>query len=192
MNLEVRVWTSSSHVGCFSACCSSVTDSENIKRHRAKHKYFLILVFVLVFFLDRSRESSEFDSSAFEHVFVGESRGKSPILGMHNWIQFYLQVYLSLVLITLKSPTYSEKINTKKVKIIQFPYSAIHHWLKTNSHNYLGKTRKCWLQRVHSKRNSKCILPSVILVQYSFSYRIKLSTTFYPFYEHCIQHYSDT
>lgn len=39
----------------------------------------------------RSRESLEFDSSAFEHVFVGESRGKSSVLGMHNWIQFYLQ-----------------------------------------------------------------------------------------------------
>ena len=39
----------------------------------------------------RSRGSREFDSSAFEHVFVGESRGQNSVLGMHNWIQFYLQ-----------------------------------------------------------------------------------------------------
>lgn len=39
----------------------------------------------------RSRDSRDFDSSAFEHVFVGESRGKTSVLGMHNWIQFYLQ-----------------------------------------------------------------------------------------------------
>ncbi len=31
------------------------------------------------------------DSSGFEHVFVGETRGKDSVLGFHNWIQFYLQ-----------------------------------------------------------------------------------------------------
>ncbi|CAH8476355.1 unnamed protein product [Heterobilharzia americana] len=30
------------------------------------------------------------DSSAFEHVFVGEHQ-RSKVLGMHNWIQFYQQ-----------------------------------------------------------------------------------------------------
>ncbi|KAK4473545.1 hypothetical protein MN116_002904, partial [Schistosoma mekongi] len=30
------------------------------------------------------------DSSAFEHVFVGEHK-KSTVLGLHNWIQFYLK-----------------------------------------------------------------------------------------------------
>ncbi|CAI2725501.1 unnamed protein product [Schistosoma spindalis] len=30
------------------------------------------------------------DSSAFEHVFVGEHK-KSTMLGLHNWIQFYLK-----------------------------------------------------------------------------------------------------
>lgn len=30
------------------------------------------------------------DSSDFEHVFVGETRGKS-VIGFHNWIQFHLQ-----------------------------------------------------------------------------------------------------
>lgn len=30
------------------------------------------------------------DSSSFEHVFVGEGRG-SEMIGLHNWIQFYLQ-----------------------------------------------------------------------------------------------------
>lgn len=31
------------------------------------------------------------DSSGFEHVFVGETRSGSEIVGFHNWIQFYLQ-----------------------------------------------------------------------------------------------------
>ena len=29
------------------------------------------------------------DSSAFEHVFVGEKRG-AKVLGFHNWIYYYL------------------------------------------------------------------------------------------------------
>ena len=32
-----------------------------------------------------------YDSSGFEHVFVGETRGDSEVIGFHNWIQFYLQ-----------------------------------------------------------------------------------------------------
>ena len=39
----------------------------------------------------RSRESRVYDSSGFEHVFVGETRGANEVIGFHNWIQFYLQ-----------------------------------------------------------------------------------------------------
>lgn len=39
----------------------------------------------------RTRESRVLDSSGFEHVFVGETRGGTDVLGFHNWIQFYLQ-----------------------------------------------------------------------------------------------------
>lgn len=42
----------------------------------------------------RSGRYGALDSSGFEHVFVGETRrskGKSEVLGFHNWIQFYLQ-----------------------------------------------------------------------------------------------------
>lgn len=39
----------------------------------------------------RTRGSRALDSSGFEHVFVGETRGKTEVLGFHNWIQFYLQ-----------------------------------------------------------------------------------------------------
>ncbi|CAH8480182.1 unnamed protein product [Schistosoma mattheei] len=38
----------------------------------------------------RYKRRSPGDSSAFEHVFVGEHK-KSKILGLHNWIQFYLK-----------------------------------------------------------------------------------------------------
>lgn len=31
------------------------------------------------------------DSCGFEHVFVGETRLGKQILGLHNWVQFYLQ-----------------------------------------------------------------------------------------------------
>uniref|UniRef100_A0A8C6TTM6 Uridylate-specific endoribonuclease n=1 Tax=Neogobius melanostomus TaxID=47308 RepID=A0A8C6TTM6_9GOBI len=31
------------------------------------------------------------DSCGFEHVFVGETRNHQKILGLHNWVQFYLQ-----------------------------------------------------------------------------------------------------
>ncbi|NXX67597.1 ENDUA protein, partial [Spizella passerina] len=31
------------------------------------------------------------DSCGFEHVFVGETRHGKEILGLHNWVQFYLQ-----------------------------------------------------------------------------------------------------
>ncbi|XP_051955816.1 uridylate-specific endoribonuclease B-like [Xyrauchen texanus] len=31
------------------------------------------------------------DSSGFEHVFVGETRGGHTVIGFHNWIQLYLQ-----------------------------------------------------------------------------------------------------
>lgn len=39
----------------------------------------------------RTKGSRALDSSGFEHVFVGETRGGTEVLGFHNWIQFYLQ-----------------------------------------------------------------------------------------------------
>ncbi|TNN09279.1 Poly(U)-specific endoribonuclease-B [Schistosoma japonicum] len=39
---------------------------------------------------ERYQRKSPGDSSAFEHVFVGEHKGLE-VLGLHNWIQFYLK-----------------------------------------------------------------------------------------------------
>lgn len=36
------------------------------------------------------------DSSGFEHVFVGETKGQD-VIGFHNWIQLYLQEKLGNV-----------------------------------------------------------------------------------------------
>ncbi|XP_072922837.1 uridylate-specific endoribonuclease B isoform X1 [Hemitrygon akajei] len=45
-----------------------------------------------------SREgSNQPNSSGFEHVFVGETRGGRMVIGFHNWIQFYLQEKLGHV-----------------------------------------------------------------------------------------------
>uniref|UniRef100_A0A3Q0T1Z9 Uridylate-specific endoribonuclease n=1 Tax=Amphilophus citrinellus TaxID=61819 RepID=A0A3Q0T1Z9_AMPCI len=38
----------------------------------------------------RERSGGE-DSCGFEHVFVGESKYGQEIIGLHNWVQFYLQ-----------------------------------------------------------------------------------------------------
>ncbi|XP_052008922.1 uridylate-specific endoribonuclease C-like [Xyrauchen texanus] len=38
----------------------------------------------------RDRSGGE-DSSGFEHVFVGETKFGREIMGLHNWVQFYLQ-----------------------------------------------------------------------------------------------------
>lgn len=38
----------------------------------------------------RTKGDRDLDSSSFEHVFVGETR-KEGMIGLHNWIQYYLQ-----------------------------------------------------------------------------------------------------
>ncbi|MEQ2227414.1 hypothetical protein ILYODFUR_037515, partial [Ilyodon furcidens] len=38
----------------------------------------------------RDRSGGE-DSCGFEHVFVGETKHGKEIMGLHNWVQFYLQ-----------------------------------------------------------------------------------------------------
>eukprot|EP00066_Takifugu_rubripes_P025201 XP_011614467.1 PREDICTED: poly(U)-specific endoribonuclease-C-like [Takifugu rubripes] len=38
----------------------------------------------------RDRSGGE-DSCGFEHVFVGETKNGQEVMGLHNWIQFYLQ-----------------------------------------------------------------------------------------------------
>lgn len=44
----------------------------------------------------RQRGAGE-DSCGFEHVFVGETKGGDEVIGLHNWVQFYLQEKLGHV-----------------------------------------------------------------------------------------------
>ncbi|MBN3322003.1 ENDUC protein, partial [Atractosteus spatula] len=44
----------------------------------------------------RDRSGGE-DSCGFEHVFVGETKYGKEIMGLHNWVQFYLQEKLNNV-----------------------------------------------------------------------------------------------
>ncbi|XP_068595788.1 uridylate-specific endoribonuclease C [Brachionichthys hirsutus] len=43
------------------------------------------------FHLYHRQRNAGMDSSGFEHVFVGETKSGTEIIGFHNWIQFYLQ-----------------------------------------------------------------------------------------------------
>ncbi|KAL7828059.1 hypothetical protein AOLI_G00312110 [Acnodon oligacanthus] len=45
---------------------------------------------------NRDRSGGE-DSCGFEHVFVGETKYGKEIMGLHNWVQFYLQEKLNCV-----------------------------------------------------------------------------------------------
>ncbi|XP_060747095.1 uridylate-specific endoribonuclease B [Tachysurus vachellii] len=54
------------------------------------------------------RGSSRPDSSGFEHVFVGETRGGHTVIGFHNWIQLYLQEKLGHI----DYKGYSIKVNS--------------------------------------------------------------------------------
>ncbi|KAK3517767.1 hypothetical protein QTP70_018340 [Hemibagrus guttatus] len=44
----------------------------------------------------RDRNGGE-DSCGFEHVFVGETKRSKKIIGLHNWVQFYLQEKLNCI-----------------------------------------------------------------------------------------------
>ncbi|NXJ77666.1 ENDOU endoribonuclease, partial [Trogon melanurus] len=48
-------------------------------------------LYVIWFQLYSRKEGDRPDSCGFEHVFVGETRRGKEILGLHNWVQFYLQ-----------------------------------------------------------------------------------------------------
>lgn len=47
-------------------------------------------MFLFVWYFN-SKTFISLDSCGFEHVFVGETKSGTEIIGFHNWIQFYLQ-----------------------------------------------------------------------------------------------------
>lgn len=54
------------------------------------------------------------DSSGFEHVFVGETRGGRTVIGFHNWIQLYLQEKLGHI----DYKGYSVSANSPQVRCV--------------------------------------------------------------------------
>ncbi|NWH60675.1 ENDUA protein, partial [Geococcyx californianus] len=55
------------------------------------HANFKNQLYDIWFQLYARKEGDRPDSCGFEHVFVGETRHGKQILGLHNWVQFYLQ-----------------------------------------------------------------------------------------------------
>lgn len=54
-------------------------------------RLFRSQLYVVWFRLYSRQRQFGLDSSGFEHVFVGETKSGSEIIGFHNWVQFYLQ-----------------------------------------------------------------------------------------------------
>ncbi|KAF7661061.1 hypothetical protein LDENG_00269160 [Lucifuga dentata] len=54
-------------------------------------RQFKSQLYLIWFHLYHRERTAGFDSSGFEHVFVGEMKSASEVIGFHNWIQFYLQ-----------------------------------------------------------------------------------------------------
>lgn len=79
----------------------AVLETEVMKR---AHKYlvskgqsnsdlrlFKSQLYLIWFHLYHRQRNTGLDSCGFEHVFVGETKSGTEIIGFHNWIQFYLQ-----------------------------------------------------------------------------------------------------
>ncbi|KFO98138.1 Poly(U)-specific endoribonuclease-A, partial [Calypte anna] len=73
------------------------------------------------------KEGDRPDSCGFEHVFVGETRRGKQILGLHNWVQFYLQEKHDQIdykgYITRKNKTRPDKDD--QVLSIQFSWKGL-------------------------------------------------------------------
>ncbi|XP_031718853.1 uridylate-specific endoribonuclease C [Anarrhichthys ocellatus] len=79
----------------------AVLETEVMKRaHRylvskaqssADLRHFKSQLYLIWFHLYHRRRNTGLDSCGFEHVFVGETKSGTEIIGFHNWIQFYLQ-----------------------------------------------------------------------------------------------------
>ncbi|KAG7279006.1 hypothetical protein CRUP_001947 [Coryphaenoides rupestris] len=54
-------------------------------------RQFKSQLYLIWFRLYHRERNAGMDSSGFEHVFVGETKTGSEIIGFHNWLQFYLQ-----------------------------------------------------------------------------------------------------
>ncbi|CAL8325892.1 uridylate-specific endoribonuclease C [Gadus morhua] len=57
----------------------------------ANARQFRSQLYLIWFQLYHRERNAGMDSSGFEHVFVGETKSGTEIIGFHNWLQFYLQ-----------------------------------------------------------------------------------------------------
>ncbi|XP_014671165.1 PREDICTED: poly(U)-specific endoribonuclease-like [Priapulus caudatus] len=71
----------------------------------------------------RTKGNRSLDSSGFEHVFVGETRGEKDVIGFHNWIQFYLQEKLGHVDYLGYIPRGTPRDDVQRLISIQFSWN---------------------------------------------------------------------
>ncbi|NP_001128550.1 poly(U)-specific endoribonuclease-B [Xenopus laevis] len=64
-----------------------------VRKNQAKPSQndFKVQLYSIWFQLYSRAPGSRPDSCGFEHVFVGESKRGKEMMGLHNWVQFYLQ-----------------------------------------------------------------------------------------------------
>uniref|UniRef100_A0A1A8Q6A7 Uridylate-specific endoribonuclease n=1 Tax=Nothobranchius pienaari TaxID=704102 RepID=A0A1A8Q6A7_9TELE len=60
-------------------------------KSRSDLRLFKSQLSLIWFHLYHRQRNTGPDSCGFEHVFVGETRSGTEIIGFHNWVQFYLQ-----------------------------------------------------------------------------------------------------
>jgi len=73
---------------CMKICFNHLVSKEKVPDDLNEFKKLLYRIWFTPY--RRTKFDKDFDSSGFEHVFVGENK-QGKVIGFHNWIQLYLQ-----------------------------------------------------------------------------------------------------